>query len=38
LAKSESETIMSEGVKNDILQSFSIPFDGDKMEEIEEEL
>lgn len=38
LAKSESETIMSEGVKDDILQSFSIPFDGDIIEEIEEEL
>jgi serine/threonine protein kinase len=38
MAKLESETIMSEGVKQDILESFSIPFGGDRIDEIEEEL
>jgi len=36
MAKVESETIMSEGVKQDILKSFSLPFDGDKIDDIEE--
>ena len=35
LAKGESETIMAEEVKNDILHSFSLSFEGDKIEDID---
>jgi serine/threonine protein kinase len=38
LAKGESETIMAEELKVDILHSFSLPYEGDKIEDIDIEI